>query len=264
MVALSGSTGSVGSSLLALLLERSDVSRIYLLNRKGRGTQKERQGKAFREKGLDPQVLDDNRFKIVYLEVDLSRRDLGLASQDYKDVSHVLSMLRFSSRTLQLRDNVTHIIHSAWLLNFNLILESYERVHIAGVRHLIDLALASPQHQTPRLTFLSSIAAVAKYQGQSNRDTQGTATTQVFVPEGPIDDPSVPLDQGYGQSKYVSERILVNAVQARLRATIMRLGQLSGATKDGSWAFTESVPIIFRSSFALGIIPDDLPVSYNE
>jgi thioester reductase-like protein len=162
---------------------------------------------------------------------------------------------------VKVRDNVTHIIHAAWHLNFNLILESYERVHIAGVRHLIDLALSSPQAQTPRLVFLSSVAAAGAYQGPSQAVSVGDAAGQVLVPEEPINDPSMPLDQGYGQSKYVSERVVVAAAEKGLRATIVRIGQLSGVTTNGAWSLTEHIPIVLRSSIALGMIPDDLPVS---
>jgi hypothetical protein len=87
VVALSGSTGSLGSSLLALLLGRPDVSKVYLLNRKGRGTQKERQAKGFLERGLDPKVLDEKTSIIAYLDIDLSKRGLGLPSKDYEEVS---------------------------------------------------------------------------------------------------------------------------------------------------------------------------------
>ena len=71
----------------------------------------------------------------------------------------------------------------------------------------------------------------------------------------------MPLDQGYGQGKYVSERVIVAAVQAGLRATVVRVGQLSGVSTTGAWSLSEHVPIMLRSSIALGMIPKDLPVS---
>ncbi|KAF8525682.1 male sterility protein-domain-containing protein [Gautieria morchelliformis] len=243
VIALTGSTGSAGSSILALLLDRSDVKRIYLLNRKGNERQDIRQAKGFKERGLNPTMLEAKKGSLIYLDIDLARSDLGLKGADYTD----------------LRDNVTHIIHAAWHLNFNLILESYERVHIAGVRHLIDLALASPHARPPRLTFLSTIAAAAMYQGPSQEPSVGESAGHVLVPEESIDDPSIPLHQGYGQGKYVSERILVNGVDAGLRTTIVRVGQLSGTTTNGAWSSSEHVPILFKSSVALGMVPVDLP-----
>jgi thioester reductase-like protein len=98
------------------------------------------------------------------------------------------------------------------------------------------------------------------YRGPTQEPSVGEHEGQILVPEGPINDPGIVLDQGYGQSKYVSERVIVNAVKAGLRATIVRVGQLSGTTMNGAWATTEHVPIMFRSSLALGIVPEDLPV----
>jgi thioester reductase-like protein len=98
------------------------------------------------------------------------------------------------------------------------------------------------------------------YNGPSQEPSVGEVAGQVLIPEEPIDDPSIPLEQGYGQSKYVSERILVNAVKAGLRATIVRVGQLSGMTTNGAWSSSEHVPILFKSSVAMGIVPIDLPV----
>ncbi|KAF8508271.1 male sterility protein-domain-containing protein, partial [Gautieria morchelliformis] len=232
VIALTGSTGSAGSSILALLwIEGNEHQDI-------------RQAEGFKERGLNPTKLEAKKGSLIYLDIDLARSDLGLEGADYTD----------------LRDNVTHIIHAAWHLNFNLILESYERVHIAGVRHLIDLALASPHARPPRLTFLSLIAAAARYQGPSQEPTSaGELAGRVLVPEEPIDDPSIPLHQGYGQGKYVSERILVNGVDAGLRKTIVRVGQLSGMTTNGAWSSSEHVPILFKSSVALGMVPVDLP-----
>jgi thioester reductase-like protein len=98
------------------------------------------------------------------------------------------------------------------------------------------------------------------YQGPSQEPSVGEAAGQVLIPEEPIDDPSISLHQGYGQGKYVSERILVNGVDAGLRTTIVRVGQLSGMTTNGAWSSSEHVPILFKSSVALGMVPVDLPV----
>ena len=111
--------------------------------------------------------------------------------------------------------NLTQIIHSAWQLNFNLVLESFEKVHVAGVRHLIDLALGSPRRTCPRFVFLSSIASVSLHPGESN------------VPEVPFEDAAF-AGMGYGLSKFVGERISVEAVdKAGLNATVVRIGQIS-------------------------------------
>ncbi|KIJ54518.1 hypothetical protein M422DRAFT_63832 [Sphaerobolus stellatus SS14] len=230
--AVTGSTGSVGSSVLELLLHREDVEHIYLLNRRGNAPQYERHVAAFAARGIDPYILKERANILTYIDIDLSAPDLGLDEDTYNE----------------LRDSITHLIHCAWNLNFNLILESYERIHIAGVRHLINLCLESPLSESPRFVFLSSAAASEAYSDGDRR-----------VPEVPLDDPRIALDQGYGQSKFVSEQIVVRAVQhAGLAATVIRVGQLSGTRSTGAWNLNEHVPILIRSSVEMGIIPEDI------
>ncbi|KAF9223036.1 acetyl-CoA synthetase-like protein [Gyrodon lividus] len=65
-------------------------------------------------------------------------------------------------------------------------------------------------------------------------------------------DPSPAVGTGYGESKYVCERIIVNS---GLHATSLRIGQIAGGP-NGSWATTDWVPIIVKSSIALGALPD--------
>ena len=96
--------------------------------------------------------------------------------------------------------------------------------------------------------------------------------------EEPI--PGAYTTMGYGLSKLVGERICETAAHdSGLPVTIIRAGQLSfvafsnyilprvliligsGSSKNGTWAPSEIVPIILRSSISLGSVPDDLPVS---
>lgn len=94
-------------------------------------------------------------------------------------------------------------------------MEGFERVHIAGVRHLIDLALSSSQAQTPRFVFLSTISTVVNFKGEGP------------VLEEPVEDESF-AGAGYGLSKLVSERVTTIATEtAGLNATIVRIGQVS-------------------------------------
>ncbi|KAF8524893.1 male sterility protein-domain-containing protein [Hysterangium stoloniferum] len=199
-----------------------------------------------REKGVDPNILDTTRIPLVYLKVDLSRGDLGLDAAAYTD----------------LRDNVTHIIHSAWLLNFTVGLDAYVETHIAGVRNIIDLALSSPQKISPRLIFLSTLAAAIEYKGASKVPSIGEPHRYI-VPESPVDDPSMASRTlGYGQSKYVSERIIVNAIEHGLRATISRVGQLGGMSTTGYWSRQEYGAILMKLVLRLGMFPTDFPVTF--
>jgi thioester reductase-like protein len=74
--------------------------------------------------------------------------------------------------------------------------------------------------------------------------------------EAPIEDASalVPLN-GYGQSKWVSERILEEAYQTRLLRTVnVRVGQVTGGI-NGSWNTFEWFPSLIKSGSILGCLP---------
>lgn len=128
-------------------------------------------------------------------------------------------------------------------------MERFIPVHISGVRHLIEIALSSSHRPPPRFTFISSVGAVM---GHSSKNQ---------VPSTPFNDPSVASVRGYGQAKYVAERIVDIASSAGLPCTVIRAGQLSACTPCGIWSETEFIPILLKSSQELGVIPIDMPVS---
>ncbi|KAJ7456929.1 acetyl-CoA synthetase-like protein [Mycena latifolia] len=232
--AVTGTTGSLGSFFVSLLLNKSEVRKIYLLNRKTDGGRiEQRHQTAFRSRGLEYELLAQavSEGRAIHLEVALGQRNLGLNREIYDGM----------------RGELTHIVHCAWLLNFNLFLPSF-RTHVQGVRNLVDLALASPLPSPPRFTFLSSVAVVAGW-------CDGAA------PEASLDRPAVCLDQGYAHSKYVAEKIIERAVAhcPGFEATIIRSGQLAGAEETGAWSPTEHIPILMKSCVDFGLVPDSFP-----
>ncbi|KAG1738262.1 putative aminoadipate reductase [Suillus lakei] len=226
VVLLTGSTGTLGSYMLADLLGRPEVSTVYVLNRfsAAPGTYSSlRQLKAFEERGLNTRLLTSSR-KILYLEGDISQDKLGLAAPTYE----------------RLKYSVTMIIHNAWRVDFNLALSSFEP-NVRGTRMLLDLALASPHAASLRFIFVSSIASAL-----------GWDPSQGPVPEEFLGDPSMAIGSGYGESKHVAEQIIT---RSGLLATSLRVGQIAGGP-TGAWATTDWVPILVKSSLALGSLLD--------
>ncbi|KAJ6514509.1 male sterility protein-domain-containing protein [Mycena vitilis] len=220
VVLLTGSTGGLGSHMLEMLLRVPSVERVYVFNRKGRNPVSERQLDAFTDRALDVSLLSSP--KLVYLEGDTSSADLGLPSDIWT----------------MLCDTVTVIIHNAWTLDFNKSLGSFEP-HVKGTRNLIDLALQSPNNV--RFLFTSSISSA-----------QGWDPSLGPFPEELQLDVSVAIGSGYGESKYVSERILA---ASGLDATSFRIGQVCGSASNGAWSSTDWVPALVKSSIALGNFP---------
>ncbi|KAF8215633.1 hypothetical protein K438DRAFT_1799007 [Mycena galopus ATCC 62051] len=224
VILLTGSTGGLGSHLLETLLSLSSIQRVYAFNRGSRIPISERQKEAFVDRALDATLLSSE--KLVYLEGDTSKADLGLPPDVWTT----------------LRDTVTVIIHNAWTLDFNKMLSSFEP-HVKGTRNLIDLARQSPKESGVRFLFTSSIGSAIGWDQKLGP-----------FPEELQLDANVAVGNGYGESKYVSERILA---ASGLDATSFRIGQLCGSTTNGAWATSDWVPVMVKSSIALGNFPSD-------
>lgn len=90
---------------------------------------------------------------------------------------------------------MTVIVHAAWRLDFNLSLGSFES-NIRGTRHLIDLGRASPYGKHLRFVFTSSVSQALSWD-----------TEKGPYPEEVLMDAQYALGMGYGESKYVGERV---------------------------------------------------------
>jgi hypothetical protein len=84
-VLLTGSTGGLGSHILEILLGLASVERVYAFNRPGRTPISERQTEAFVDRALNVHLLSSE--KLVYLEGDTSKQDLGLPVAIWTTVS---------------------------------------------------------------------------------------------------------------------------------------------------------------------------------
>ncbi|GAW00066.1 acetyl- synthetase-like protein [Lentinula edodes] len=229
-VLLTGCTGSLGSHILLQLLSLKNVERVYCLvrNTDTENSIRERLMVQFGVYGLPKELLAEKASSIVILPADLSDPNLGLSA----------------STKQELESKVTHIIHGAWRLDFNLPVERFSKTEIAGVRHLIDLSLAQPLLHT-RFIFISSIGSVQNHSSIS------------AVPEQSFSVPSIAGFDGYSQSKYTAERIIDVAVsRAGLDAIIIRGGQLSGSSQNGYWNPKEYIPSLFKTSAAIRAFPD--------
>ncbi|KAJ4343931.1 hypothetical protein N0V95_006533 [Ascochyta clinopodiicola] len=231
-VVLTGSTGSLGSHILEQLLENADVEKVYCMNRSDNA--EIRQKDSFREY----HNRSVNLSKAEFLKTDFGSDKFGLSDIVY---SH-------------LRSTVTVFIHSAWSVDFNLSLESYEATHIAGTRRAIDFASMSVHK--PSVVFISSIASVGNW--------GSVAPGGSAVPESAttLFDSSITLPQGYGESKHVAAEILAIAShRLGIRTAIVRAGQLAGpSTQAGgaAWNKHEWLPTIVHTSKILNKLPRTL------
>ncbi|KAJ7046114.1 hypothetical protein C8F04DRAFT_1322704 [Mycena alexandri] len=226
VVLLTGTTGELGCYLLQNLLADDRVVRVYALNRPTRHrVLRDRQASALVDRGLEADLLDSP--KLSLLESDLTRSYFGLSAAVYEEM----------------QNRVTHVMHTAWPVDFNLALPSFER-NILGLRKLIDFTLGSPLVQPPVLIYASSIGVFQH------------VTPEMSLKEAIID-PSVAAGTGYQQSKWVCEEILRKTAELTpLKSLVVRVGQLCGGS-NGAWNMQEWVPALVQSAKVVRCIADD-------
>ena len=236
VIALTGTTGSLGTHLFQALHSSPTVSKIYCLNRSDNA--QSRHFAKFANQGFKPGISDS---KAVYLTANFRDPILGLAPDVYADMSHEVDV----------------IVHNAWKVDFKHALSSYEAVHIQCLRHLVSWSTKSAR--SPRIVFISSVSAAANW-ASVHKDNHSTTPP---VPETPLVDYGAAAAMGYGESKHVAERIL-SAANARsgVPVSILRVGQIAGSTsrEDPAWPVQEWVPALVQTSKALHVLPSGLPL----
>lgn len=133
---------------------------------------------------------------------------------------------------------VSFSIDNQWQVNFNLGLKSFEP-HIAGALSLIELSCESAK--LPPIFFTSSIGTLGNW---------ATEHPGKPVPEAALDDPSISTEQGYSESKWITERLLDAAREkSGVSSAIIRVGQIAGPVhvpqaKSGVWNKQEWLPSV--------------------
>ncbi|KAF7798286.1 hypothetical protein EIP86_009505 [Pleurotus ostreatoroseus] len=230
VVFLTGSTGSLGSHILALLLANPAVSKVFTFNRPSQ-IQFDRHVSSFEDRGLSTALL--NGGKHVPLFGDLSHDDFDLPTEILKDLA----------------SNLTHIVHNAWRVDFNHSLDSFQS-QIAGTRKLLNFC--SALERPVRMLYTSSIGLAHSWPAQKGA-----------VLESVLSDLTLSIDSGYSASKFVVEQMLNTAHCKGFEVTSLRVGQVCGSTVSGAWNTNEWVPILIKSVLALNCLPDlDGPVTW--
>ena len=225
IVLLIGSTGALGANMLSVLMATDSVSHIYCLNR-----------------APDSGTLQVARSKALGLSTTFPHIRISFLTMDFTSPNTSFIPPAIHAAIV---DSVTLVIHAAWPVDFNLNLASFNS-SLTSVSSLASLT-ASARHR-PSLIFISSIASVLNH-------------SQSPIPEAIVTSPSAPDRTGYGESKYIAERLLAyGARRYGMRVTILRLGQVSGPAHNvnGKWTSREWLPSLVLSSKYLRRLPASL------
>lgn len=234
---LTGVTGSLGAHMLAKALRTTKVEHVYCLVRAPtQDAAKARVISTLEAKGIPP-LQKEELSRVTIVPADLSQESLGLDAETTEKLSRRLTV----------------VIHSAWAVNFNLGVRSFESQHIRGAYNLINLCLRAQTRRPARFYFCSSISAAA-----------GTPLPAT-IEECHIKDLSHAQDMGYARSKLVTEHIVQAAAEKTgMVASVLRIGQIVGDTGNGLWNTTEAIPLMLQTAKTLGALPalEEVSVTY--
>lgn len=229
-VLVTGGTGSLGSHIVAWLLQQAQVKTVVCLNRRGAMDAVARQLQALESRGIRSAEVS----KLKVFETDATKPQLGLDKEKYN----------------MLAATVTHMIHNAWPMSGTRALKGFE-AQFKTMRNLLDLssAAASTQSAPIGFQFVSSIAAVGH---------QPLVTGSALVAEDRMDTAAAVLPNGYGEAKWACERMIDETLHKHplhFRAMAVRLGQVAGSRTSGFWNDTEHLTLMMQSSQTLGVFP---------
>jgi thioester reductase-like protein len=227
VVLVTGATGNLGAFIVAELLKRPQVSEVWALVRApGQAAAGSRVIQSITNRGIQPK--EEELSKLHAVSGDLSQPGLGLHQYE---LDHFLSSL-------------TCVIHSAWAVNFNLGVRSFEEQHIRGTYNLINLCLRSRLSSPARFYFCSSVS------------TASGTPKPAKIPESAIENLRHAQSTGYGRSKLVTEHVTRNAMrQTGMEARVLRIGQLGGDRGSAYWNDTEAIALMIRSALTVGALP---------
>ncbi|KAK8008295.1 hypothetical protein PG991_010846 [Apiospora marii] len=232
-VVLTGSTGTLGTMILRALLNRKGIGHVFCLNRGADGG-RSAQDKKWAGLDADASMLEEEAGRVTFLHADLARPKLGLDQANFE----------------MLQARVGLVIHSAWLVNFNLALPAFGP-QLSGMVNLLSFA-ATITPRPAQVLFISSIGAVA-------------AASSGPAPESVVRSLDTAHANGYSRSKLLAEQ-LCDMANKHLGTPIRiaRVGQVAGPVKQTGrnstmmWSRSEWLPSLVISSFHLGCLPSDL------
>ena len=249
-VLLTGSTGSLGSHIIASLMSDPRIDMVYcLLRPTSTSTSTEAAFQSIVHAAhSQPDKIAFMEGRAVFLKADLTAGpDLGLDDDVLADI----------------RDDVMLVVHCGWAVNFNIGLDSFAPL-LEGMANLLSFchSLGTPS-QRPTFAFVSSISVALGDSLQAVDSAPSEANGAVSsVPEGPVTDLRAAQKTGYGRSKLCAEHLIADAARALRQSQgpgvilqILRVGQVVGDQHGCIWNPNESVPLMLRTAKMVGALP---------
>lgn len=220
-VLLTGGTGFFGPFLIKSLLEQT-TDEIYVLvradsNEKG----KNRLRDAFNSIHPDSKILDAFEHRVKPICGDLSKNHFGVNETEW----HFLCT------------HIHTIYHNGAYVNYIMDYESMRAINVGGTRDVIQLAMSG------RRKILNHISTTFVF-GWSVKETLFESDSNAAMEF---------LDFGYSQSKWVSDQLVLKAMEQGLLARIFRPALISPSIEGKGYNFDISVRLLsFMLKYGIG------------
>jgi len=223
-VLLTGATGFVGAFLLNDLLKMTDADVYCLL----RADDLEQGAQRLKQNLISYQQWDESfSHRIKPVLGDLGGTRLGLSDQAYEELAHQMDV----------------IYHNGAMVNFVYPYHAHKPANVHGMQEILrlaSLAKLKPVH------FVSTLSIL--YSG-------GINDGRTIPEDEDLDQVGAPFG-GYAQSKWVAEKLVMQAMERGIPCTIYRPGLVSGHSVTGAWNTDNLISSMTRACVLLGAVPD--------
>jgi myxalamid-type nonribosomal peptide synthetase MxaA len=221
-ILLTGATGFLGAHLLHDLCRLTNAT-IYCMVRADGPVQARQR---LKENLATYSGYELPAARVVPVTGDLAKPRLGLSVADFE----------------HLASHIDAILHNGAALNH---LVSYDRLRAANVMSTVELLRLAGSKKPKWMYYISSMIAA------TDRDSEG-----LLVERLPVEDPSE-INGGYAQTKWVSERLLGEALGRGFGVTVYRPGIIGGRRDTGAWAVAhDHLLLLLKSCLQMGYAAD--------
>lgn len=237
---LTGATGFLGAFILSDLLSRTEKVKKVICHVRAKDSDSALQRL---KDGCDGRgVWSDDWISQGRLEVvvgDLESPKLGMSDSDWDKVS----------------SEADAIMHNGAVVHW---VYPYSKLRAANVTATLDVISLSQVGNKPKpVTFISTTAVFETPTYYLNLSDAMIAKGGLGVPESdPLDGSMTGLSSGYGQSKWVAERLLMECARRGLRTSIVRPSYVLGDSKTAVTNTDDFIWRLVKGCIQLGLVPD--------
>jgi len=221
---ITGASGFLGAFLLHELLEQTEAEIYCLVRARDAGQGHQRIRAHLATSGL---WEERHQGRIIPVVGDLSEPQLGLADEDY---NHLAS-------------RVDVIYHSGSLVNFIYPYQLLKAANVLGTQEVLRLASETRR----KLVHFVSTLAVFLARSKSPADS---------IDEEDAPDDVDGLADGYAQSKWVAERLIMQARARGLPVSIYRPARIAGHSRTGRSNGGDFLSRLIKGCIQMGSAPD--------